>query len=840
MDGKNGGTSTIPERKIKKRAGRACASCRARKVRCDVVRSGTPCTNCRLDSLECVVPKSRRHKVAKATKSNSAQLSSSAAAATSRTESVIVQSPAPDIRFAKSIPQTDRADSSHEYRLEHDSEGFPIQVADGAAPQLHLSGTAPDNIARNSSIEVPHGGCERLSHAARTPSSLPCFIKPLPEDLDDADIRYLHDKNAFELPSQPFIRDCLVGHLEFAHPLLPLLDKSQILSIINGPLGGDGIDDRETGQYAQPLSFLLFHAVLCSGVAFVETERIVAEGFESKQAARRAFFNRAKVLFDCNAEQDRFAAVQASVLLSTWYPGKKEKKDSWYWLGTAVSLAYSIGLHMDPDDGRFEPREQYLRRRLWWSVFVRENKIALALGRPARINYYNVNMLTPQDFEDDVVNTVDELDNELNGRIVAPPPTAQETHRVSRFQGGAVPDDHSMQDTLARLCIEHVKLCVCIADLVATIFNCRQQVESGECDDPDGRPLPSPSAQLKECAQNFARWYHALPPDLRYVAHDTSARSSNDHSNEEQDVMSQQQCCNQEGHRSLIVHKATVHVSYYVAISALYRLKALSPNSTWRDDRMGGGEPNDIPQRILRDAAWELTRVNQGLCDAGLIPYLSTSAVGSVVAAVVIHLLDVKAPNPSVRRAAVEGIQQCQRFLLILQEAYGTAADAIEYLREANKEEGVEMSASEGNGVRDRQYGRPETTVAGSNHPVFQEQHLAGTQSTAHWHEFDHGKHRHSRRQSLISEASHHTLRHKPHPEGGSVTLSTEAREDIQFSSFLPIPPIPEFDEMYWQSYVEGTPNFDLFAGFNLPQFDLGESPNDSGGFNIGDILSEY
>lgn len=170
-------------------------------------------------------------------------------------------------------------------------------MADGAAPQLHLSGTAPDNIARNSSIEVPHGGCERLSHAARTPSSLPCFIKPLPEDLDDADIRYLHDKNAFELPSQPFIRDCLVGHLEFAHPLLPLLDKSQILSIINGPLGGDGIDDRETGQYAQPLSFLLFHAVLCSGVAFVETERIVAEGFESKQAARRAFFNRAKVSY---------------------------------------------------------------------------------------------------------------------------------------------------------------------------------------------------------------------------------------------------------------------------------------------------------------------------------------------------------------------------------------------------------------------------------------------------------------------------------------------------------------------------------------------------------------
>lgn len=46
----------------KKRAGRACILCRARKVRCDVVLNGTPCTNCRLDSLDCTIPKNRRHR----------------------------------------------------------------------------------------------------------------------------------------------------------------------------------------------------------------------------------------------------------------------------------------------------------------------------------------------------------------------------------------------------------------------------------------------------------------------------------------------------------------------------------------------------------------------------------------------------------------------------------------------------------------------------------------------------------------------------------------------------------------------------------------------------------
>lgn len=48
--------------RVKKRAGRACALCRSRKVRCDVVRNGPPCTNCHLDSLECIVPRSRRRK----------------------------------------------------------------------------------------------------------------------------------------------------------------------------------------------------------------------------------------------------------------------------------------------------------------------------------------------------------------------------------------------------------------------------------------------------------------------------------------------------------------------------------------------------------------------------------------------------------------------------------------------------------------------------------------------------------------------------------------------------------------------------------------------------------
>ena len=48
-------------KQTKRRAARACVSCRARKVRCDVVE-GAPCGNCRWDKVECVVQESRRRK----------------------------------------------------------------------------------------------------------------------------------------------------------------------------------------------------------------------------------------------------------------------------------------------------------------------------------------------------------------------------------------------------------------------------------------------------------------------------------------------------------------------------------------------------------------------------------------------------------------------------------------------------------------------------------------------------------------------------------------------------------------------------------------------------------
>ena len=57
------------QKPVKRRAAKACAACRSRKVRCDwtqrfhVTADGkVTCSNCAMDSIKCVIEESRRRK----------------------------------------------------------------------------------------------------------------------------------------------------------------------------------------------------------------------------------------------------------------------------------------------------------------------------------------------------------------------------------------------------------------------------------------------------------------------------------------------------------------------------------------------------------------------------------------------------------------------------------------------------------------------------------------------------------------------------------------------------------------------------------------------------------
>lgn len=169
-------------------------------------------------------------------------------------------------------------------RLDH-VNCFPgtskLQSASTKFEKHGRSGLRPSTSRKTSST-----ASEALSHT-KSLARLPPFIKALPDHLDVGDVEYLRRKGVFEVPEAKGCREMLRSYFQFAHPLLPLLDIESFL----GPMA--------QSNSPKSISLVLFYAVMCSGAAHVELEILQTLGYKSRKAARRAFFNRARVSIDC-------------------------------------------------------------------------------------------------------------------------------------------------------------------------------------------------------------------------------------------------------------------------------------------------------------------------------------------------------------------------------------------------------------------------------------------------------------------------------------------------------------------------------------------------------------
>jgi hypothetical protein len=65
---------------------------------------------------------------------------------------------------------------------------------------------------------------------------------------------------------------------------MPLIEVHELLQIINDGTG-------ETGR----ISLLLFQAIMFAGTAFVDMEYLRVAGYSNRKAARKAFFQKARV-----------------------------------------------------------------------------------------------------------------------------------------------------------------------------------------------------------------------------------------------------------------------------------------------------------------------------------------------------------------------------------------------------------------------------------------------------------------------------------------------------------------------------------------------------------------
>jgi hypothetical protein len=115
-------------------------------------------------------------------------------------------------------------------------------------------------------------------------AQLPAFIRPLPAKIAAEDVKYLHSKGALTLPALPLQNALLQAYVEYVHPYMPLMEVHDFVNAIDAT---DGL----CGQ----ISLFLYQAVMFAATAFVDMKALREAGYQSRKAARKAFFQKTRV-----------------------------------------------------------------------------------------------------------------------------------------------------------------------------------------------------------------------------------------------------------------------------------------------------------------------------------------------------------------------------------------------------------------------------------------------------------------------------------------------------------------------------------------------------------------
>lgn len=345
--------------------------------------------------------------------------------------------------------------------------------------------------------------------------------------------------------------------------------------------------------------------------------------------------------------------------MTYWYETPDDQKDSHHWMGIAVSLSHTIGLHRNPERSNMDPKRQRLWKRIWWSTFMRDRLIALGMRRPTRIKNedFDVPMLTVDDFE-----------------IKALPANSCIPTSCTLMQ------DLSKQRQLAVMCIEKAKLCICISHVLSTqysVLHNNHGVQSSEGstrttmmlvarkDDPE-------SCGVKSCDEELQKWRANVAPEAEYKkasAHDVKMLGE-----------------------SVVLNRSLLHMVYFATLSALHRPQVL-PSSAWPPVKTAA-EVLETSRRTVRYAATKITGIAQNLLELNLVRFLPTSGITVLLPAIIIHLLDIKAPDEATRRTSLQGFCQCMQILNKLRDIYAAADYSTAFLEAAIRKAEITLAPS--------------------------------------------------------------------------------------------------------------------------------------------------
>ncbi|KAG5920957.1 hypothetical protein E4U42_006021 [Claviceps africana] len=365
----------------KTRAKHACRECNSRRVRCNVTEV-QPCSNCASSGAECEVLPSRRGRYPR----RSRRLELAPAPSTSAS-----LSPAPIIDRTTARP-TSSSVANESYLLSADPSADPSAappaevVTENRLPGPSTSSASGTLFFGESNFLTLVPGDDAAASAAQDSSGAgasnqkPRLTFPIPGSpsaypqvqgagTSASTMRYLRDEGALTLPDLHTCMPALQAYFAWFHPSFPILDRAEITRRLA----------------AMDISRFLLQAMLFIGATYCDDDTILAMGFRDRLEAKSMLYHRARLLFHADWEKDEMILIQSIFLMSFWRGGPADVRDVRYWLGVVITLSESYGLHRLSRWSVKNTPLTRMRRRIWWSIYVRERQVAAALGLPSRI-----------------------------------------------------------------------------------------------------------------------------------------------------------------------------------------------------------------------------------------------------------------------------------------------------------------------------------------------------------------------------------------------------------------------------------------------------------------------
>lgn len=460
---------------------------------------------------------------------------------------------------------------------------------------------------------------------------LPFYIKPLPSRFGFDDITYLQNKGVLTIPEDDLRNELLQSYADYMHPFMPLLDWRKFIGIM---------------QYnGQPgfVSLLLFQAVMFTGLATIDMHFLRTAGFTTRIEARWVFFNKARLLYDLDYEDDSMILIQALLLMTYWKESPTGRKETHHWIEIAVSLSHKVGLHWDPAE--YVPVgswPQKLRKQIWWSVYMRDSQIALGTRKSTLMKDvdFSVPMLQQSDFE--LTTSSDEL-----------------YFLPTNYQ--MVPNTEQ-QRQLAILCIEMAKLCMCIRLILSVqhgITGSKGSTRTATMIFSDSLEPGQESTQ--DSAAALQLWKNKIPEVAQYTTPT------------QEDLLSGRGC--------LVLNRSFLHMLYYASLSSLHRSRLHpSPVPLTREAR---SQVISFSHNRVRHAAHKITTIASALHDMDLVRYLPSPTITILLPAIVTHLLDVLAPERFLQLKSLQDFSKCMQIMAALRDMYAAADYSTGFLQAA-------------------------------------------------------------------------------------------------------------------------------------------------------------